>query len=77
MSGFYREEHLEEGKSSPRLESSGQRWVCQVGTEGCWGNLEARVTLYVKYALQLFVWGLNPNTTKTSVCFLKNKVLSQ
>jgi len=34
------------GSPVPRLGSSGQRaGVCQVGSEGCWENLEVRSTL--------------------------------
>jgi hypothetical protein len=49
MSGLYREEHLEEGQPSPwaRKFKVGVK-VCQVGTEGCWENLEARTSLVSK-----------------------------
>ena len=55
MSGLYREEPLGEGQPSPwagkfRVRSR----VCQLGTEGCWENLEAWSALDVKYAPQLF-----------------------
>jgi hypothetical protein len=46
MSGLYRKKPLGERKPSLwggkfRVEAE----VCQVGTEGCWENLEARTTL--------------------------------
>ena len=46
MSGLHREEPLREGQLSPwagkfRIEGR----VCQVGSEGCWENLEARSAL--------------------------------
>ena len=46
MSGLYREEPLGEGQPSPwagKFRVGGR--VCQVGTEGCWENLEARSDL--------------------------------
>ena len=46
MSGLYREEPLGEGQPSPwagKFRVGGR--VCQVGTEGCWENLEARSAL--------------------------------
>jgi len=49
MSGFYREEPLWEEQSSPwvgKFKVVGK--VCQVGTEGCWKNLEARAALVCK-----------------------------
>jgi hypothetical protein len=43
VSGFYREEPLGEGQPNPwaRTLRTGGR-VCQVRTQGCWENLEAR-----------------------------------
>ena len=43
MHGLYRVEHLGEGQPCPWAGKFrvGDR-VCQVGTEGCWENLEAR-----------------------------------
>ena len=49
MSGLYREEPLGEGQ--PRSWAGEFRVggrVCQVGTEGCWENLEARSVLMCK-----------------------------
>ena len=49
MSGLYREEPLGEGQPSPwagKFRVGGR--VCQVGTEGCWENLEARSALVCK-----------------------------
>jgi hypothetical protein len=46
MSGFYREEPLGEGQPSPwarKVRVGGG--ICQVVTEGCWGNLAARPAL--------------------------------
>ena len=43
MPGLYREEPLEEEQPRPwagKFRVGGR--VCQVGTEGCWENLEAR-----------------------------------
>lgn len=43
MSGFYREKPLGEGQPSPwagKFRVGGR--ICQVGSEGCWENLEAR-----------------------------------
>ena len=49
MSELYSKEPLEEGQPSPwaREFRVGGR-VCQVGTEGCWENLEARSALVCK-----------------------------
>jgi hypothetical protein len=46
MSGLYREEPLREGQPGPSTEKFkvGDR-VGQVGSEGCWENLEARSAL--------------------------------
>ena len=56
-----------EGKPSPwarkfRVEGG----VCQVGTEGCWENLEARSPLVFSLCTSA-VWGLNPNNLGFSV----------
>ena len=46
MSGLYREEPLGKGQPNPRAGKFkvGGR-VCQIETEGCWENLEARSAL--------------------------------
>ena len=49
ISGLHREEPLREGQLSPwagkfRIEGR----VCQVGSEGCWENLEARSAFVCK-----------------------------
>ena len=49
MSRLYREETMEEWQPSPwtgKFRVGGR--VCQVGTEGCWENLEARSALVCK-----------------------------
>ena len=49
MSGLYREEALVEGQPSPwagKFRVGGR--VCQVGTERCWENLQARSALMCK-----------------------------
>jgi len=45
MSGLHREESMGEGQPSPWI---GKFRVCQVETEGCWENLEARSALICK-----------------------------
>jgi hypothetical protein len=49
------------GKGSPTLGWKVQvgGWVWQVGTEGCWGNLEARSALVCKIRTSAPWWGWN------------------
>jgi hypothetical protein len=50
MFGLYREEPLGEGQPNPwasKFKEGGR--ACQVGTVGCWENLEAGLLWYVKY----------------------------
>jgi hypothetical protein len=60
------------GKGSPAhdLERSGWGRVCQVGTEGCWENLEARSALICKICTSVLVLGLIPNSCFVFVCLL-------
>jgi hypothetical protein len=72
MHGLYRVEHLGEGQPCPWAGKFrvGDR-VCQVGTEGCWENLEALFTLVCKtrtstscsgsetrHSYMRYLWGL-------------------
>jgi hypothetical protein len=67
MSGLYREGPL--GKEQPSRCAAkfkfkfGHR-VCQVGTEGCWENLEARSALVSNICTSVPVLGLKPNSCK-------------
>jgi hypothetical protein len=46
MSRLYREDPMGRGQSNPWAGKFRSRnGVCQVGTEGCWENLEARSAL--------------------------------
>jgi len=49
MSGLHREEPWGRGSPATGLESSGlEAKVYQIGTEGCWENLEVRLALICK-----------------------------
>ena len=69
MSGFYREEPFGEGEPRPRAGKFRTRGrVCQVGTEGCWENLEARSALVCKICTSVpCIQGLKPNNSKFHV----------
>ena len=66
MFGLYREEPLGEGQPSPwagKFRVGGR--VCQVGTEGCWENLEARSALVCKICTSDPYPGVRSQTTIT------------
>jgi hypothetical protein len=54
MSGLYRKELQGKGQPSPWT-GKFKFWdkVCQVGTEGCWENLEARSALVCNICISL------------------------
>jgi hypothetical protein len=63
MSGLYREEPLGEGQASPwagKFRVGGR--VCQVRTEGCWENLEARFALLCKISTSVPCPGVRNQT---------------